>query len=117
MATPRQKKIALSAVVAIGAAALFFQTFPHLKPSFLQGQKSSNNSNTSTSSEPMSKSIKEQEEDLISSSTVLVNNKDKKVEDWSLEDLTAFLKERQVSVPEGATSEELVALVNSLLKK
>ncbi|GMG30642.1 unnamed protein product [Ambrosiozyma monospora] len=116
MISPRQKKIALSAVVAIGAAALFFKTFPHLKPSFLQGKKPSN-SNGSTPSEPLSKSIQEQEEDLISSSTVLVNNKDKKVEDWSLEDLTAFLKERQVSVPEGATSEELVELVNSLLHK
>ncbi|OWB62306.1 hypothetical protein B5S29_g3230 [[Candida] boidinii] len=76
--TPQSRRnlgvAAASAVVIVGATTLFFKTFPHLTPSIFK-------KSTKTSDD----------DDEISESTFIVPKTN--VDDWSEEELKAFLKQ------------------------
>ncbi|VEU22484.1 DEKNAAE103418 [Brettanomyces naardenensis] len=85
----------LSTIAVIGIASIVFKTYPHLKPSFLCGHADD----------------KPAEDSQLSDSTVVV---DKKINEWTDEELKTFLKEKEVTVPESATHSDLVALAEQI---
>lgn len=84
---------AISTIAVIAIATVVFKTYPHLK-SKLFGKD-------------------DDDDKTVSDSTVVVDN-NKETSDWSDDELKSFLVQKQVSVPESATHDELVALVTKL---
>lgn len=90
---------AVSTVVIIGAVSLFFKTYPHLNP--LNSLKTEDSKIDKTS----------QDTDLTEESTVLI---EKEIEAWNEDELKAYLIEQEITAPEEATINDLIALVKSI---
>lgn len=118
--TQRKASIAaISGIVVIGAASLFFKTFPHLNPF-------SSDSSVTDKTEEATETTEETEEteeteaseptpeekvaDATEESAVLVPDYSK----LSYEELTNVLKDKSIDYPENATLEELIELTKSI---
>lgn len=102
--TQRQASIAaVSGLVIIGAASLFFKTFPHLNPFTCQSKKTDDESKSITENT-------EQSTEVTDESTVLVPDYSK----FTYEEITTLLKEKNIEFPENASLESLVTLAKTI---
>ncbi|KAG0683411.1 hypothetical protein C6P42_001118 [Pichia californica] len=92
-----------SGLVIIGAASLFFKTFPHLNPFTCQSKKTDDESKSITENT-------EQSTEVTDESTVLVPDYSK----FTYEEITTLLKEKNIEFPENASLESLVTLAKTI---
>ena len=105
--TQRQASIAaVSGLVIIGAASLFFKTYPHLNPFSCQSKKADK---PESSSEGEKDAGKEGTAATTEESAVLVD-----YDKLSKEELSALLTEKNVDVPADASVEDLAKLAKSI---
>ncbi|ODV88180.1 hypothetical protein CANARDRAFT_5479 [[Candida] arabinofermentans NRRL YB-2248] len=105
---------AVSSIIIVSASTLLFKTYPHLKPdtsSLLSKIKSYTKTDSTATTSP-EQSSEDDESNLLGESTVVVT--DRAVSQWTEDELLAFLKEKEISVPEGSTFAELVSLVSQI---
>lgn len=115
--TQRQASIAaISGLVVIGAASLFFKTFPHLNPFSCQSKKpddaEGSSEETKQAEEAEAEAEAEAEEGVAittEESAVLVD-----YDKLSYEELTALLKEKDIAVPADASLEDLANLAKGI---
>lgn len=111
--TQRQASIAaISGLVVIGAASLFFKTFPHLNPFSCQSKKPDDAEGSSEETKQAEEAEAEAEEGVAittEESAVLVD-----YDKLSYEELTALLKEKDIAVPADASLEDLANLAKGI---
>lgn len=113
--TQRQASIAaISGLVVIGAASLFFKTFPHLNPFSCQSKKPDDAEGSSEETKQAEKAEAEAEAEegvaiTTEESAVLVD-----YDKLSYEELTALLKEKDIAVPADASLEDLANLAKGI---
>lgn len=101
--TQRQASIAaVSGLVIIGAVSLLFKTYPHLNPFSCNSKKEEIEKKEDT--------IEGSNEVSTEESTVIVPDYSK----LSYEELTSLLKEKNITIPENATLEDLLELTKNI---